>query len=448
MSRPRVALATVAAIVLAGLAVSGPARAVPSTVVSLAFDDGLASQLAALPVLSAHGMTGTFYVSSGLLGKGSGYYMTWDQLKAVAAAGHEIGGHTRLHSDLTALPLEQAAGAVCDDRAELERHGLHPVSFAYPFAVADTRAEDIVRTCGYLSGRTVGGTAAVALPLATPYLVQTPAPASATGGLAALEAEVTAAQATGGWVVLVFHGLCTTTCSGASTTKVSTLKAFLDWLQARGTPVQRVGDVVGGTAPAPNAAPTTTATCDGAPCPSGWRRTATTVALAATDPEGRPWLTYLTDDGSDPRTSVARWQYQAPYPVTRTTTLRFYSRDQDYRGERPRTLTVLIDGARPAAWLTAPAPYARLHRGSVITLTARATDAGTGGARPSGIAKVVFRDGSTVLGKDTTPVAGTARYTLRWTVRGSTGTHRLTAVGYDRAGNVRTSTVVPVTIGS
>jgi len=447
MTRAGAVLGTVVLTVLGGLAAPGPVRAAtPPTVVSLAFDDGLTSQHAVLPALAARGMAGTFYVNSGLLGHGKGYYMTWDQLHDVAAAGHEVGGHTRFHTDLTTLPLEQAAGAVCDDKAELEAHGYHPVSFAYPFAVVDGTAMDVVRRCGYLSGRTVGGTTAVPLPVADPFLVQTPAPASAAGGLAALQSEVTAAEASGGWAVLVFHGICTTSCSGSSTTRLSTLTAFLDWLKSRGTLVRRVGDVVGGTPPAPNQAPTTTATCDGRPCPTGWRRTATTLALAANDPEGLPWLTFLTVDGSDPRTSTTRWQYQTPYQLARTRTVRFYSRDQAYRGERPRTLTVRIDGARPAVSLTAPASYAVLRKGTTVTLAARAKDAGTGGASPSGIAKVVFRDGSTVLGTDTRPTPGTTRYTLRWTVRGVTGRHRLTAVAYDRAGNARTSTVVPVTI--
>src|SRR5262249_56513606 len=67
--------------------------ATTNTVVSLTFDDGSASQYSTMSMLSAHGMNGTYYINSGLVGS-SGYYMTWPQLHDLANAGNEIGGHT------------------------------------------------------------------------------------------------------------------------------------------------------------------------------------------------------------------------------------------------------------------------------------------------------------------------------------------------------------------
>jgi peptidoglycan/xylan/chitin deacetylase (PgdA/CDA1 family) len=53
----------------------------PKTVVSLTFDDGRQNQYAAREPLRAHGMHGTFYVNSGLMGSTTGdWHMTWDQL--------------------------------------------------------------------------------------------------------------------------------------------------------------------------------------------------------------------------------------------------------------------------------------------------------------------------------------------------------------------------------
>ena len=67
-------LAALAVAVLAGMAwfTAAPVHAATNTVVSLTFDDGSASQYSTLSMLSAHGMNGTYYINSGLVGS-SGY---------------------------------------------------------------------------------------------------------------------------------------------------------------------------------------------------------------------------------------------------------------------------------------------------------------------------------------------------------------------------------------
>jgi hypothetical protein len=78
------------------------------------------------------------------------------------------------------------------------------------------------------------------------------------------------------------------------------------------------------------------------------------------------------------------------------------------------------------------------RRGTSIALSATADD--TGG---SGIARVVFRDGSSTLRTDTS-----APYGWTWSTSGSTrtGAHVLTAVATDAAGNTVTSAAVTITI--
>ena len=44
------------------------AAATPLTIMSLTFDDGNADQLAAEQVLKAHGLVGTFYITTGWIG--------------------------------------------------------------------------------------------------------------------------------------------------------------------------------------------------------------------------------------------------------------------------------------------------------------------------------------------------------------------------------------------
>ena len=110
----------VVAIALASFApvVSGvqAAHAATNTIVSLTFDDGVADQAIAEAAMDAHGMHGTFYVNTNTINTGG--YLSWAQLTQFAAAGHEIGGHTLDHLDLTTIPVAQAQTQVCQDRAE------------------------------------------------------------------------------------------------------------------------------------------------------------------------------------------------------------------------------------------------------------------------------------------------------------------------------------------
>jgi len=57
------------------LAMSPIAVARAQTIVSLTFDDGIATQNQIRPVLASHGMHGTFYIIDGFVGANS-YYMT------------------------------------------------------------------------------------------------------------------------------------------------------------------------------------------------------------------------------------------------------------------------------------------------------------------------------------------------------------------------------------
>jgi peptidoglycan/xylan/chitin deacetylase (PgdA/CDA1 family) len=74
----------------------------------------------------------------------------------LAAAGHEIGFHTRAHRVLTALPDDALAADLTDGRDELAEAAGRPVeAIAYPFGVADDRVAAAARAAGYRSGFTV-----------------------------------------------------------------------------------------------------------------------------------------------------------------------------------------------------------------------------------------------------------------------------------------------------
>jgi peptidoglycan/xylan/chitin deacetylase (PgdA/CDA1 family) len=133
---------------VAGLAAGVPAAvAAAPTVVTLTFDDGTADQLNAAQILNDSGLKGTFFIPSGAVGTPN--YLTLANLQGLAAAGHEIAGHTVTHPDLTTLTSDQATRQICNDRVNLTNWGFRVTNIAYPFAGENATIEAIVKNCGY-----------------------------------------------------------------------------------------------------------------------------------------------------------------------------------------------------------------------------------------------------------------------------------------------------------
>ena len=108
---------------LVGLGGGSPATgaAVPKTIVSLTFDDGNDDQLAAEQVMKAHGLVGTFFITTSWIDAPT--WLTQANLHSIAADGNEIGGHTVTHPDLTTLSTADATAEVCDGRTTLAAWG-------------------------------------------------------------------------------------------------------------------------------------------------------------------------------------------------------------------------------------------------------------------------------------------------------------------------------------
>jgi endoglucanase len=223
----------------------------PETVVTIQFDDGVADQLGALPILNEHAMHATFYVNTGVVGDPD--HLSWEQLQNLAAAGNEIAGHTLTHVNLKPLKPGDARLEVCQDRNSLLANGFQPTSLAYPFGGFDAGTQQVVKDCGYNSGRGVSGvddakTFAETIPPLDPYATRTPPNPKQGTTVETIESYVTAAeQHGGGWVQLVFHHLCDQ-CDAYSITAAD-FDALLDWLQPRkadGTVVKTTAEVIGG----------------------------------------------------------------------------------------------------------------------------------------------------------------------------------------------------------
>ena len=222
--------------------------------------------------------------------------------------------------------------------------------------------QDIVRSCGYSNARSGGG-----LTPTGPAYTETVPPAdmfatrtwAVPGGrqitLADLQQEVLAASSHGGgWLQIQGHMVCSQQFFPSDYAdciqyygymELTTLNAFLDWLQNAGLPggapagvtTQTVRQVIGPVLGSDVTAPATTISCNGAACTTGAYGPGVTVALTALDAGSGVERTVYTTDESDPTTSATALRYTGPFTLARTSTVRYLSADQAMNAETGRS---------------------------------------------------------------------------------------------------------------
>ncbi|MGK5637516.1 polysaccharide deacetylase family protein [Streptomyces sp. URMC 126] len=139
-------------------------RPLPPKPVLVTFDDGYEGvHRHALPVLRELGFRSTVFVSTGWLrgqhdtGGALDLMLTWDQLRELARAGAEVGGHSHTHPQLDQLPDEGLAFEIGRCREILTGElGRPPVSFAYPYGYSSRRVREAVRSAGFGISLAVG----------------------------------------------------------------------------------------------------------------------------------------------------------------------------------------------------------------------------------------------------------------------------------------------------
>jgi peptidoglycan/xylan/chitin deacetylase (PgdA/CDA1 family) len=102
----------------------------PQHVIVLTFDDGYRDAATVVaPLLERYGDRASFYVSAGFLGDGR--HLTWTQLRAMRAAGMEIGCHGTHHLDLATLDRAAAQREVGRCVDTLAKYLARPTTYAY-----------------------------------------------------------------------------------------------------------------------------------------------------------------------------------------------------------------------------------------------------------------------------------------------------------------------------
>jgi len=130
----------------------------PQKPIVLSFDDNWKSALKVVqPMLSRYGFVGVAFVMTDDVGTGE-RKLSWEDCQALAAAGWEIGSHTKTHEDLTRVARGKAPDSIhpmVEDqirgsKAAIEiKAGMEATSLALPYGNYDTFVLETAKDAGY-----------------------------------------------------------------------------------------------------------------------------------------------------------------------------------------------------------------------------------------------------------------------------------------------------------
>jgi peptidoglycan/xylan/chitin deacetylase (PgdA/CDA1 family) len=126
----------------------------PPKPVVITFDDNWQSQYTyAVPLLKKYGFTATFYIWVSVVGLKN--HMTWDEVRALGAAGMQVGCHTWTHPYLTKIKDDAVlAHEIAGSKQRIETEVGRPVTaLAYPFGQYDERVAAAARAAGFTTAR-------------------------------------------------------------------------------------------------------------------------------------------------------------------------------------------------------------------------------------------------------------------------------------------------------
>lgn len=172
--------------------------------VSINLDDGKReTHQTVMPILNAAGFKSTIYPVIRYFGFPG--YISRQDLMSAQSSGHEIGSHTRTHSDLTAMSLSEARAEIAGSVQDLKNMGVADVrTFAYPFGGYNQNIENIIKDAGLIMARTSNG--GYNNPSTSRYLLNRKG-ISRTTTVAEVKGWIDQAVANDQWLILVLHNV-------------------------------------------------------------------------------------------------------------------------------------------------------------------------------------------------------------------------------------------------
>ena len=131
-------------------------KPIPEKLVVLTFDDGCASHATIVaPILKRLGFGATFYISDfGSFHTRKDWYLTWRQMKALAADGFEIGNHTKGHAALSSHSVEGCTRYVLDMEDQFLANGVpKSTTFCWPMYAVNKDFFQTLASNGYTFAR-------------------------------------------------------------------------------------------------------------------------------------------------------------------------------------------------------------------------------------------------------------------------------------------------------
>ncbi len=132
----------------------------PDKAAAITFDDGYRNNYdTAFPLLREYGWPFTLFVSAGLVDSNPQLYLTWEQLREMAANGATIANHGIEHPYLLARRPDEDEAAwlqrieheILDAEAMIERNtGQSHKLFAYPYGEYDRAIQTLVQHLGFV----------------------------------------------------------------------------------------------------------------------------------------------------------------------------------------------------------------------------------------------------------------------------------------------------------
>lgn len=249
-----VAVFTAAAILIVNAAIGGGQTENPNTFpatdteesryVTITFDDAYRSQYHAADALEERGMEGVFYVPVNQLnGTFEGIpTMTRAQVQQLAQRGHEIGGHTFNHTDMSTLTAAEVQGSLQRNRDALQVLGISPVSFGYPYGKG---AEHSAVVAQYYEYGRAGGWQENTMPPQQPETLSAIAVTEETVDV--LDDYLDRLDG-GDWLIIAVHGVDTDGAVDRPSIDVSqeTYERMLDMIQQENATVVTFQDLEGG----------------------------------------------------------------------------------------------------------------------------------------------------------------------------------------------------------